>query len=146
MRFFAASAVAAAPCVTAPGVVLPDGVGAARGLAGGSGKAKGLIAFASNRTRNGKSDLWLMNGDGSHQRQLTHNRGLNDFPSWSPDGAKLVFTSARDDPRVGLGHVYVIGVNGTGQRRLTNTRHNDGGPDWSPDGKRIIFYSDRAGV
>lgn len=42
------------------------------------------------------SQIWVMNADGSNPRQLTTNGG--EFPSWSPDGARIVYT--RSDARL----------------------------------------------
>ena len=49
---------------------------------------------------------------------------------WSPDGAKIVFTSGND--------VYMINADGTGLTRLTNDGDNYN-PNWWPDSKRIVF-------
>jgi Tol biopolymer transport system component len=102
----------------------------------------GLIAFDSNRNRNGASDIWLMQADGTHQQQLTHISGVNAAPTWSPDGKRIAFLSTRGGRAL---HIYVIGANGKGLRRLTTNRDNASDPSWSPDGKRIAFVGFRAG-
>ena len=53
------------------------------------------IAFSSNR-EDGSYDIYVIDADGDNQRRLTNNRGLNWFPSWSPDGKRSAFTSQRD--------------------------------------------------
>ena len=40
-------------------------------------------------------EIFTMNPDGSQVTQLTSS-GLNRFPSWSPDGSRIAFMSARD--------------------------------------------------
>ena len=45
--------------------------------------------------------LFLMNADGSNQRQITHLGGANFGPSWTPDGKKIVFSSNYKNPRSG---------------------------------------------
>jgi hypothetical protein len=51
------------------------------------------IAFVSNR--NGNSEIYLMNVDGTNHINLTAN-GANDYrPAWSPDGSRLLFESDR---------------------------------------------------
>jgi hypothetical protein len=40
------------------------------------------IVFASNR--DGNSELYVMNADGSRQRRLTRDPAEDDFPVWSP--------------------------------------------------------------
>jgi dipeptidyl aminopeptidase/acylaminoacyl peptidase len=49
------------------------------------------IAFLSTRT--GASQIWLMNSDGSDQRQLTKLATGADGARWTPDGKSLLFTS-----------------------------------------------------
>jgi TolB protein len=52
---------------------------------------RGLIA-------NPAWDIFVMNADGSHQIQLTHNPANELEPSWSADGEKIVFISDRNGP------------------------------------------------
>ena len=56
-----------------------------------------------------------MNANGSGQRNLTRNPAFDSDPAWSPDGRKILFTSARD---------------GTGLRPITRAGNNQM-PDWS---------------
>jgi TolB protein len=51
------------------------------------------IAFISNRS--GSKEVFVMNADGSNLRSATHNRSDNLFPSWSPSGQEIVYTSFR---------------------------------------------------
>src|SRR5204863_5095230 len=62
-------------------------------------------------------------------------------PSWSPDGAKLAFTSVRD----GNWEIYVMNADGSGQTRLTNNAATDDVSAWSPGGAKIAFASNRDG-
>jgi TolB protein len=51
------------------------------------------IAFVS--TRRGGSEIHVMNADGSNARAATANRSINTFPSWSPSGESILYTSYR---------------------------------------------------
>jgi Tol biopolymer transport system component len=61
------------------------------------------------------------------------------WPTWSPDGTKIAFTSTRD----GNEEVYVMNADGSGQTNLTNHPASDIFPAWSPDGTKIAFTSGR---
>jgi Tol biopolymer transport system component len=100
----------------------------------------GRIVFVSNRDTGGKSSLWIMNGDGSHQHRLTPRDYVwNELsPVWSPDGKRLLFQADRDVP-VGNRELYVMNPDATGLHRLTHYPGQDNWPTWSPDGKRIAF-------
>ena len=49
-------------------------------------------------------------------------------PSWSPDGGRIAFSSARD----GNSEIYVMNADGSGQTRLTDDPENDREPSWAP--------------
>ena len=97
------------------------------------------IAFDSDR--DGNSEVYVMNADGSGVTRLTYNDAFDVFPAWSPDGRRIAFDSDRD----GNLEIYVMNADGTGVTRLTYNNAGDGFPDWSPDGRRIAFGTGRDG-
>lgn len=114
------------------------------------------LVFASNTERPsnpvveafGEPDLELytMNADGSHVRQLTFNEVDDDDPAWSPDRKRVAFQ--RDvNPAVGPDNrdwdIFSMKVAGGRPRNLTDNPAQDGSPNWSPDGRRIVFDSSR---
>jgi TolB protein len=66
--------------------------------------------------------------------------GTNTYPSWSPDGKKIVFRRMIGDMN---SEVFVSNSDGTGEQNLSNHPAFDGWPAWSPDGKQIAFSSNR---
>jgi dipeptidyl aminopeptidase/acylaminoacyl peptidase len=82
-----------------------------------------------------------MEPDASGQTRLTRNPNADSDPAWSPDGARLVFTSNRD----GNDEIYVMNADGRGQTRLTTSPGSDSNPTWSPGGRNIAFASRRDG-
>lgn len=86
-------------------------------------------------------DVWVMRADGAGRRNVTRNGGLNEYPTWSPDGRSLAFNSHRD----GQFEIYSAASTGARQRNLTRNPAKDQWPSWSPDGRLIAFMSDRDG-
>ena len=99
------------------------------------------VALTSTDSRN-RSQIYVMNSDGSNRRQLTANRqspvavSYSD-PTWAPDGRSLAFARTIDE-RV---DICRIGVDGRGRRCIARggaAVPNDA-PSWSPDGGLIAF-------
>jgi hypothetical protein len=81
--------------------------------------------------RNGATDLFVVDADGSHRGRLTWTGTADELaPDWSPDGKRLVFERA--------GEVFVLRGDGTSERRLVAGWE----PTWSPGGRRIAFVRD----
>src|SRR5947207_6583546 len=97
------------------------------------------IAFS--RGLDGRSDIFVMNRDGSGLVNLTHARGDDYDPMWSPDGGRIAFTSHR----TGDDETYVMNADGSGVRRVTRSRGDDENPTWLPDGRRLVIASVRGG-
>ena len=91
------------------------------------------IAFSS--TRDGNLEIYVMDADGTNQIRLTNHPERDYQPSWSPDGARIAFSSNRNG---GNSQIYVMDSNGKNVRRLT-AGISDGQPVWSPDGQKIAF-------
>lgn len=101
----------------------------------GDGSKVAFYNFAST----GSDYIYLANADGGEQTRFTLKEGR--FPSWSPDGGKIVFQSHRS----GHEQIYVVNADGSGILRLTNNTSDDTVPVFSPDGSKIAFISNRDG-
>jgi len=99
--------------------------------------------LAQNMIRPNRMELFVMNADGSDQRQITELGGANFGPSWTPDGNRIIFSSNHKNPRSRNFDLYIVNLDGTGLKQVTTHGEFDGFPMFSPDGKRLIWASNR---
>lgn len=113
------------------------------GGGGGGGStarpAGDLVVFQSNR--DGDTEIFLMNGDGSGQTQVTKNTVADTDPRLSPDGSQIVFRSRRAGDS--SNELYIMNLDGAHLRRLTNNTFDELRPDFSRDGKFLVYTSSR---
>jgi TolB protein len=56
-----------------------------------------FIAFTSDKNLfRARTDIWIMNADGTNAHVITDHKNLNAEPSWTPDGRAIIFNSSRD--------------------------------------------------
>ena len=103
-----------------------------------NGYASRITKIAFSSTRDVNLDIYVMDGDGSNQRRLTVNPARDEYPTWSPDGAKIAFVSNRYNVNKDHKQIWVIDADGKNPIRLTDGLV-DWGPDWSPDGTKIMY-------
>jgi Tol biopolymer transport system component len=77
-------------------------------------------------------NIWIMDMDGSNQRQITF-LGNTYSPSWSPDGKRILFERNSE--------IYIINSDRTGLKKLIDsTLGINQFPTWSADGEKIYYY------
>ena len=99
-----------------------------------STQAMPQLAFAGNR--NGKYALFLINMDGSGEKQITDASEDIYHPSWSPDG-KLIAA------QTGGSRIVIMNTDGTNLKKLNTVFHQAyesdfTSPDFSPYGNLIL--------
>ncbi len=94
----------------------------------------GKIVYDS--AASGHLDLWVIEANGTGQKQLTADAGNNSWPSVSPDGRYVVFVS----DRTGTNHVWRIDIDGSNATQLTNAI-GESNPQCSPTGQWVVFNS-----
>ena len=85
------------------------------------------IVFASER--DGQTQIYEMDSDGSNVRRLTVNSWEDTYPAYSADGSRIVFMSDRTEST----ELYIMNADGTNQVRLTQGNYHEGQPAWRPD-------------
>jgi len=128
----------------------------------------GEIAFARFRFVNSplRQEIWVANLDGSGLRRITRVRAnyLDSYPSWAPDGSKLLFTRCaplHGSPCNGRSTVWSVNADGSNLHMLSKACHRTGTsraaiarcPDngqaaYSPNGNKIAYqlYTGVSGI
>jgi TolB protein len=97
------------------------------------------IGFASNRS--GNFEIWLMDWDGTNQRQITRHNALSILPSLSADNERMVYTSfAR-----GTSDMYIISRRGGARTRVATGLNLNTSATFSPISNDIAFVGSVAG-
>jgi Tol biopolymer transport system component len=93
-----------------------------------------------------KLEIFIMNVDGSEQRQLTNTGKANFCPFFTPDGRQIIFSSNMKDPKNRDFDLFMMNADdGTALEQITFSPDFDGFPMFSPDGKKIVWASNRNG-
>lgn len=99
------------------------------------------ITFVSNRFRH--PQIYVMNADGTKQRQITTKGKYNQAPKWSPQGDWILFTGRDEKNRF---DIFKVSPKDGKVVRLTQRAGNNTEASWSPNGRNIVFTSTRNGV
>src|SRR5207249_7560561 len=102
------------------------------------------IAYRHQSGDDQTTEIFVMNADGSGQRNLTRNDVADWGPDWSPDGSSIAFNSAMGSTGWSGLFGYVMAPDGSELQRLSN--HYVEYPAWSPDGSRIAFMAQEPGA
>ena len=89
---------------------------------------------SEDHRRQQQIDIFLINADGTGERNLTQHPALDTTSCWSPDGKYIVFSSTRGEGW----ELYRMEIATREVRQLTRLGFASA-PDWSPDGKYIAF-------
>lgn len=90
------------------------------------------IVYRGNE--NGNPEIYIMNADGSEKKKITNNLVAGESPSWSIDGARIIFVSKRDNvlstEETLTNEVYIMTFDGKNVNRLTNNFFDDYSPNF----------------
>lgn len=99
----------------------------------------GRIVYSTRR--GGNPDIWLMEADGTRQKQLTYDNGADTQPAVSPDGRYVVFASSRS----GRNQLWRVDADGSQPLLLAETE-GVRSPSVSPDGRWVVYEGDGGGA
>ncbi len=92
------------------------------------------LVFASTR-HNERPEIYLQRVGGLSVTQMTTDSSDDAFPTFSPDGAKVAFSSTRN----GSWDLYMMDLDGRNITQLTASPMQELHPTFSPDGTRLAY-------
>jgi TolB protein len=92
-------------------------------------------------SREGGSQIFTVNADGSGVRRLMSSSGIDTEPVYSPDGQFIYFTSDRG----GSPQIYRMPASGGDAQRVTFEGTYNVSPRIAPDGKSLAYISRNSG-
>ena len=99
------------------------------------------IVYRADYDKQDYLQIYCIETNGEHMRQLTHNKAINWAPYWHPNGKIIAFTTSLH------GHasyeLYLLHVETGIEYRLTYNNTFDGLPSFSTDGSQITWTSKR---
>jgi TolB protein len=93
--------------------------------------------LAAVLTKDGGSQIYLMNADGTNLRRITFSGGIDTEPFFTPDGQSIYFTSDRG----GSPQIYRMPLSGGEPVRISFEGDYNVSPRVSPDGKTLAYIS-----
>ncbi|MGQ0652038.1 MAG: Tol-Pal system beta propeller repeat protein TolB [Betaproteobacteria bacterium] len=97
--------------------------------------------LAVSLSRDGGSQIFLLNADGSGVRRLTTSTAIDTEPRFSPDGQWIYFTSDRG----GSPQIYRMPAGGGEPQRVTFEGGYNVSPRLSPDGRTLAYITRNSG-
>jgi TolB protein len=88
-------------------------------------------------SRDGGSQLFLLDANGGEPRRLTQSIGIDTEPVFSPDGSAIYFVSDRG----GSPQIYRTPASGGPVNRVTSSGTYNISPALSPDGRWMAYIS-----
>ena len=95
------------------------------------------VAYYSVPENKSNNELFVMNADGSSNRQITRDSWQESQPVWIKDDKKVAFLCNES----GSSQVWEMNPDGTERKQLTRYEGDIEGFAFSPDGKKLLFIA-----
>lgn len=95
------------------------------------------LAFAG--LKDGKQDIYIYDFNTGVYTNITNSPEQCDYPDWSPDGKKIVYTAKTITGE----HLFLKDLNQEGTEQITFGEWSDIHPNFTSDGYEILFVSNR---
>ena len=92
-----------------------------------------------------RRDIWVYEWERDNLRRLTFTGETNGYPSWTPDGQRIVYSSQEKDGAYNRYTLWWVRADGAGNaQRLAESKSLQYTPSWHPDGKVLAFRQNNA--
>lgn len=95
------------------------------------------VAYYSIPENKSNREVFVMNADGTGNKQITNTPSSENEVTWIKNGTKLAFLSGES----GSSQIWEMNPDGTGRKQLTNYDGDIEGFSFSPDEKKLLFVS-----
>lgn len=95
------------------------------------------VAYYSVSENRSNRELFVMNADGSENRQITHTSVAENEATWIKNGSKIAFLSSES----GSSQLWEMNPDGSGRKQLSQYDGDIEGYSLAPDGKKILFIA-----
>ncbi len=86
--------------------------------------------------RDGNPEIYRTDLETGKTTRLTDNPGLDEWPSFSPNGRRIAWASGSEEEK----DLWIMQADGSGKKQLTKGMlFGDAFPEWSPNGRQIML-------
>jgi Tol biopolymer transport system component len=95
------------------------------------------VVIGQRTPKNGGADIWIFERGRKGGTRLTFEPGIETAPTWSPDGKRIVFSSAQK----AAPQLWWKDITATGSGEAVSPGPFQLADDWSKDGRYILFHT-----
>ena len=95
------------------------------------------VAYYSVKQNKSNREVFVMNIDGSGNKQITHTATSENNACWIDNGKRIAFLSGE----TGTSQIWTMNPDGSDRKQVTNYSNDIEGFTFSPDEKHILFVS-----